>query len=672
MSSTAMFRQRIAIGVLLMNVMLVGSHGNSILGDSERNHLLPQANIASALPGAPAWMGVATTLAAPAPQSTQRYVAATGTDTGDCSSSALACRTIIYTVAHSVSGDTINIGAGNYGESIAIGIGKDLILQGAGATSTIVDGSHQHGVFEILPGFTVHIAGLTIRNGQAFGGAGISNAGTLIVSSSVISGNIAIAGGAGGATGAGIYNAGTMTVRNSMISGNQAIGNNVVDSFGGGVHNDDNGTLTLIGSTVSGNQALGIGGGVGGGIGSSGTLIVSNSTFSGNTASGLGGGISSTNATLSNSTITNNTAGFSGGGAEVEGTFALKNTILAGNVDTNGAPDCEGTVMSQGYNLIGNNHGCTFAGTSTDQQGTAGSPIDPQLGPLQNNGGATLTHSPLPGSPAIDAGSPSAPGSGDACESSDQIGTSRPQGPRCDIGAVELGMSVSAPVLNSIAPASAKSGSAGFTLTVHGAHFTNGAIVRWNGANRPTTFVSSTELTAVIEASDIRRAGTASVTVATPAPLGGESGAQSFTITPSPIYIPVVVRTIPPSCDAYEPNDDRKVNPSGPLVSGTLYHARLCANDPEDNYYFDTPTKATISIALSIPQRLVQHIAIGIYAQKALAQPLDGKGCFVDSIQSNQFTSSCSLPAGGRYVLRLYTTESAFDDANDYVLQVSY
>jgi len=424
---------------------------------------------------------------------------------------------------------------------------------------------------------------------------------------------------------------------------------------------------------VSGNQATGIGGGVGGGIGSSGTLIVINSTFSGNMASGLGGGISSTNATFSNSTITNNTAGFSGGGVELAGTFALKNTILAGNFDANGAPDCEGSPTSQGYNLIGNNQGCTFTGTSTDQVGTAASPIDPQLGPLQNNGGATLTHAPLSGSPAIDAGSPSVPGGGgDACETTDQIGTSRPQGPVCDVGAVEFGASVSAPVLNSIAPTSAKSGSPGFTLSVHGTNFTNSATVRWNGANRPTTFVSSTELTAEIAASDIRRAGTASVTVATPAPLGGESGALSFTITPSPIYVPVVVRTIPPICDAYEPNDDRKINPTGPLVPGALYHARLCADDPEDNYYFDTPTKTTMHIALSIPPRLVQHIAIGIYAQTALAQPLAPKGCFIGSIQTNQFTTSCSLPAGGRYILRLYSTESAYDSRNDYTFQVSF
>lgn len=57
---------------------------------------------------------------------------------------------------------------------------------------------------------------------------------------------------------------------------------------------------------------------------------------------------------------------------------------------------------------------------------------DPLLGPLQDNSGFTLTQAPGPGSPAIDAGDPT------NCSGVDQRGVARPQGPRCDIGAVEL------------------------------------------------------------------------------------------------------------------------------------------------------------------------------------------------------------------------------------------
>ncbi|MCI0400489.1 MAG: IPT/TIG domain-containing protein, partial [Gammaproteobacteria bacterium] len=69
---------------------------------------------------------------------------------------------------------------------------------------------------------------------------------------------------------------------------------------------------------------------------------------------------------------------------------------------------------------------------------------------------------------------------------------------------------------------------AGFTLTVNGSNFINGSVVRWNGADRTTTFVSATQLTATIPASDIATAGTAAVTVFTPLPGGGASYPQSF------------------------------------------------------------------------------------------------------------------------------------------------
>ncbi len=72
--------------------------------------------------------------------------------------------------------------------------------------------------------------------------------------------------------------------------------------------------------------------------------------------------------------------------------------------------------------------------------------------------------------------------------------------------------------------------SAAITLRVVGANFTEDSQVRWNGANRPTTFVSAGELRATIIAADISGAGTASVTVLTPEPGGGESNVATFTV----------------------------------------------------------------------------------------------------------------------------------------------
>jgi hypothetical protein len=82
--------------------------------------------------------------------------------------------------------------------------------------------------------------------------------------------------------------------------------------------------------------------------------------------------------------------------------------------------------------------------------------------------------------------------------------------------------------LRSLSPASAAVGGQAFTLTATGTGFASGATVMWNGVARPTTFVSSTQVTAAIPASDIAAAGTASVTVAVGTAV---SNAEAFTVT---------------------------------------------------------------------------------------------------------------------------------------------
>jgi hypothetical protein len=94
-----------------------------------------------------------------------------------------------------------------------------------------------------------------------------------------------------------------------------------------------------------------------------------------------------------------------------------------------------------------------------------------------------------------------------------------------------------APSASGLSPSSAVAGGAAFTLTVNGSNFVNGATVRWNGADRTTTFVSATQLTAQIAAADIQSSGSASVTVFNPAPGGGTSSALSFSISQPPPQI---------------------------------------------------------------------------------------------------------------------------------------
>ena len=86
------------------------------------------------------------------------------------------------------------------------------------------------------------------------------------------------------------------------------------------------------------------------------------------------------------------------------------------------------------------------------------------------------------------------------------------------------------PTLSSISPAIATAGAAAFTLTVNGTNYINGSVINWNGAALTTTFISATQLSAVVPASNISTAGNYPVIVFTPLPGGGNSNAINFTV----------------------------------------------------------------------------------------------------------------------------------------------
>jgi CSLREA domain-containing protein len=295
-----------------------------------------------------------------------------------------------------IPADTYTLSIAGTGEDAAVtgdlDITDDVDLLGAGAATTVIDGGGIDRVFDIT-GFTmptVSISDVTIQNGD-----------------------VSLSGSFGGGVSNGFA---TLTVTNSTIRNNEAANY-------GGVSNV--GTMTLSGVTISGNTATGVGGG--GGIGNTGTMALTNTTISGNTASG-GSAIvngTSTSITLTNVTISDNQS-FGGIGASaithVGGTFQILNTIIANNAGSN----CLGlAIFSLGHNLEDGNT-CFLTGTG-DLPNT-----NPLLGALQDNGGPTLTHALLAGSPAIDAGS------NIGCPTTDQRGVARPQGTACDIGAYEF------------------------------------------------------------------------------------------------------------------------------------------------------------------------------------------------------------------------------------------
>ncbi|MCI0708542.1 MAG: CSLREA domain-containing protein [Chloroflexi bacterium] len=188
---------------------------------------------------------------------------------------------------------------------------------------------------------------------------------------------------------------------------------NGFSSLGGAI--ESNGTLTITNSTFSGNRATS-GGAIFNHVG---TLTITNSTFSANQAtSGNGGAIFNnfpSTVTITSSTFSGNTAAIDGGTMynDLGSTTTVTSSIIVGG-------NCTGDPITNGGNNISFN-AANCPGTLTN----------PQLGPLQNNGGFNATILPATDGPAVDAYA--AP----CATATDQRGISRPLGSGCDIGSTE-------------------------------------------------------------------------------------------------------------------------------------------------------------------------------------------------------------------------------------------
>ena len=220
---------------------------------------------------------------------------------------------------------------------------KNVTIAGSAAPVRI-SGDGASRIFDVALGVTAAIDRLTLADGYGDFGGVMRNWGVLTITGSTLADSRAdLDGGA-------IANSGRLTIRGSTLAGNRARSGGAIVSMNAANPTD----LTIVNSTISGNTAVQDGGG----IKSTGTAF-----------------------TLTHVTITGNTAGLSEGGVfAAAGTIA--NSIIAGN-SAPATPDLGGVATLAGVNV------------------TSG---DPLLGPLQNNGGPTLTHAPLAGSPALDAG----------------------------------------------------------------------------------------------------------------------------------------------------------------------------------------------------------------------------------------------------------------------------
>lgn len=301
----------------------------------------------------------------------------------------------------SLSGAAITLTAGE------LGISEDLAITGpAGGVSVVRDSaSGDFRIFNVAAATTVSMEGLTISNGRAATGGGIENAGTLTLTDCTVSEN------SGDNSGGGIRSLGSLTLVDCIIADNELTG---TGGTGGGIFTPSFAPLlSITGSTISGNTTpAGLGGGIynagnfatisnstffsneaaGGGLFNSGIIYLANCTFSGNNG-GSGTAIFNFDTlTAVNCTISDNPGHDSVFGS---GVWTLNNNIIA-NSTSGPNLQIDGTITGS-HNVV-DDGSAPAALTNTIN-------ADPVLGPLQNNGGLTLTFALLTGSPARNAGS---------------------------------------------------------------------------------------------------------------------------------------------------------------------------------------------------------------------------------------------------------------------------
>ena len=311
-------------------------------------------------------------------------------------------------------------------------INKNVTIDGSGAPGLTVSGDNAFRVFQVGTGVTVNMNDLTISDGVgAPQGGGILNYGVLNLDYVTVSNNTESSPVPGSSNpfdlgGGGIYNGdgAILNLTNSSVSNNST---NVHPA--GGIYGFFNSTINVTDSTISGN----VSGDVGGGLRTLGDANIINSTISGNTSTTWhGGALFATDGavTILNSTIINNTAPGGTAGGLMVATFgaAVQVTVENSIVADNGTYNCqvEGNPGLAVLMSLGNN---VFSDGSCAPIGSDQIVADAGVDGLADNGGPTLTHALLAGSPAIDAANSA------VCPATDQRGIFRDAA--CDVGAYE-------------------------------------------------------------------------------------------------------------------------------------------------------------------------------------------------------------------------------------------
>ncbi len=268
------------------------------------------------------------------------WVHVNGNDSGnDCTFVGTPCQTVNHAIGQSSNGDTINMGSGEFTETVSTG-NRVLTFRGqsAGPGGTILQ-AHEDGweqatnrVLTVGTGANITVENLWIRHGNSDNSGG----GIFVIDSELtmidsrVSDNRAIDSPGGGFF---LISGSTLTLENTVVRDNQA------DNRGGGIDLVGSSVVTVSkGSEIVDNQSGDIGGGIFAGGGT--TLTISESVISGNESGDNGGGISAGNPSgnapsefqIVDSVISSNTSGSDGGGIWSRGDLEIQRTEIADNV----------------------------------------------------------------------------------------------------------------------------------------------------------------------------------------------------------------------------------------------------------------------------------------------------------------------------------------------------
>jgi hypothetical protein len=420
-----------------------------------------------------------------------------------------------------------------------------------------------------------------------YGGGAIQNYGGLAVNNCTFSANTA-RGDISNLGGGAIDNMAALAVSNSTFSANSCEG------LGGGIDND--GTLTVSDSTLSANRAYSPNPGGGGGSGGGGIYNFTTATLSGDIIDGNFNDLSPASVpddiagekNIDTINSTNNLIGVGGADGLMDGqngnqvgvslsdvglaplenyggptqTFALlpgSFAIAKGLTETTATVDQRGAARPiRSASDVGafQDEGYTLTPTNTPQSANLNTAFaQPLLVTLSEN----FANDPLPGATILFTGPTSGPSaalsSPSATDDNGQASVTAtanntPGGPYTvtttdagtDMATFDLTNTNPEPTLTSINPSQAAASSPDTTITLTGTGFVNGSTADFNGTPIATTFVSATQLTAVVPAADLTTAGMDSMTVVTAGPGGGTSDLLIFNVTSPPaVQLPPAV-----------------------------------------------------------------------------------------------------------------------------------